>query len=261
MRMLTDYPVACVAASAEDILAEICDYHRQRGECELEADVNEAIRFETTVAQWREACELRSWRPVGRALAKWFGITCWDEAWRDVLEPAQVRTLEDVCWFIARRAMLPAIRPKTILGSECVTAGVFLTIRSQLAAAGAKADGIGPSTPLAPFTRQYVDIFLGPIARLAPGALPTVRIFQPIHDGFGCATAITMALAAAGHLFHCEYVALPAALLLIPSFIGMWISSCFRPRAVSFGELRTFGDLARVIAAGAKVAGEEKRDE
>lgn len=256
--MKTAYPVASVAATAEDILAELRDAHRQRSEWDPEVDPTAEICFDMTVEQWREACDLMPWCLLGRSLSKWYGISCGDEAWREVLEPAQVRTLEDVCRFIARRAMLPAIRPTTILGSRCVTAGAFLTIRSHLAAAGAKADRIAPSTPLAPFVRKYAGIFLGPIARLAPGALPTVKIFKPIHDGFGCATAITLVLAEVGHMFHCEYIALPAALLLIPSFIGMWISSLFRPRAVSFGELRTFRDLARVIAAGAKVAGEER---
>ena len=90
--------------------------------------------------------------------------------------------MRDVCELIAKDSMRPAIEPLTILGKPCLPAGAFLAIRSLLHDAGADTDSIRPSTPLGDYTRHHLDVFLGPISRLAPNALPPVRMSTPWYD-------------------------------------------------------------------------------
>ena len=82
-----------------------------------------------------------------------------DHEWHAVLEPPRFRRLAEVCQLIASRAARPVIRPSRLLGSTCGPAGAFLTIRSLLHEAGAPADEIAPSTPLAHFTRRFARCF------------------------------------------------------------------------------------------------------
>ncbi|MBY0231535.1 MAG: DEAD/DEAH box helicase, partial [Gemmataceae bacterium] len=68
-------------------------------------------------------------------------------------------------------------------------------MRSLLGEAGADVRAIGPSTELAPYARDYFDVFTGPVSRLAPGALPPARLFRPFGAaGCWCVIAGLLAL-------------------------------------------------------------------
>jgi hypothetical protein len=153
-----------------------------------------------------------------------------------------------VCELIARHASMPLIRPVHILGAECHTGGAFLTVRWLLYRAGADAKQIRPSTPLAPFTRRYPQVFLEPISRLAPGRLPLVQVRMPQR------TAALVVIVAAAILYLVGvYASLPVLeLCAILALIFSWISTSVftSPSTVSFGELQTFRDLALLIARG-----------
>jgi hypothetical protein len=176
------YPAIDSPATPEYVLAVLRDMHRQQCQHDPEVDSGALLSFNTTVAEWRDACDLIGWRELGHAYNQFWGIACKDHEWRAVLEPARQRRLADVCQLIAAYATRPVIRPSRMLGSTCAPAGAFLTIRSLLHEAGAPAGEIAPSTPLAPYTRRFGAVFLGPISRLAPGALPPVRIRTPVYD-------------------------------------------------------------------------------
>jgi hypothetical protein len=92
-------------------------------------------------------------------------------------------------------------------------------------------------------------LFLGPISRLAPGALPLVQIRTPIEDaaawgmaaGFGC----LIAAACSGWLV----LALAGGLIFAASLLVSLAGTRYMLFAsVQFGELQTFRDLAIVLA-------------
>jgi hypothetical protein len=245
------YPTIDQPATPEYVLAVLRDTHRQQCQHDPEADSYAVLSFDTTVAEWRDACDLLESRQLGRGFNQIWGIACPDAEWRSVLEPPRSRRLADVCQLIAVHAARRVIRPSRLLGRTCAPAGAFLTIRSLLHEAGAPADEIAPSTPLAPFTRRFGAVFLGPISRLAPGALPLVRIRTPVHDAdiWGILVAAVCILVGPCSGIHLLTV-FGVALFGLVYALTWYAARNLLPASVEFGELRTFRDLAIAVAKG-----------
>jgi hypothetical protein len=225
--------------------------HRQQCQFDPEAEPSAVLSFDTTVAEWRDACDLLGWRELGRAYNQWWGISCADDEWRTVLEPARERRLADVCQLIAGRAVSPRIRPARLLGNTCASAGAFLTIRSLLHEAGAPPGDIAPSKPLAPYTRQFAAVFLGPVSRLAPGTLPAVRVRTPVYDAAVSGLLVGLVCLVVGACSGAHLITVGGVVLLALCHALSWYAAkCLLPASVEFGELRTFRDLAVVVAEG-----------
>lgn len=240
-------------ATPEYVLAVLRDMHRQQCQHDPEADPGAVLSFNTTVAEWRDACDLLEWCELGRACNQLFSISCSDAEWRAALEPADQRRLANVCQLIAGRAVRSLIRPSRLLGRTCAPAGAFLTIRSLLHESGAAVGEIAPSTPLAPYTRGFAEVFLGPVSRLAPGALPPVRIRTPVYDSaiWGLLVApacVVVGVCSGAHLFTVAGVVVFASCYALT----WYAARCLLPASVEFGELRTFRDIALVVAGGGK---------
>ena len=258
--MTYDKPPIFVPATPEYILDVIRDSHRQQCGYDPEADPAADLTFDTTIDEWREACDLFPAGKLGEYLNYEWGLEHSDSAWREVLEPSPPRNLRDLCQFIASSANRPVIEPVTILRSACLPAGAFLAIRSILRDNGANVDGLRPSTPLGDYARRFGWVFVGPISRLAPNSLPRVRVHVPWYN---LATLI-LALGFLGLLIAplaCLFLSLKggAAAWMILTPFGLVVSSLacmelvsrFPPSRVEFGSLRTFRDLATAIADGA----------
>jgi hypothetical protein len=97
------YPPLDEPATPEYILAVLQDMHRQQCQWDPEADSGTELTLETTVAEWRDACDLLGWKPLGRAYNVFWGVSITDAEWRAVLEPAQEKRLADAI------APLPAL--------------------------------------------------------------------------------------------------------------------------------------------------------
>jgi hypothetical protein len=256
--MHTQYPTIPGPESPEYVLATMIDQHRQM--CQLGDLINPDINlsFETTIEELREACELLPWRQLGRALNREWHLDLSDAEWEAVLEPASERTLGFLCRFIAQHVGVPLIRPTRLFGEQCDAGGAFLTIRSMLADAGADAAQIGPSTPLDEYARRYVPVFLGPISRLAPGALPPIVWHHPVYNWAHRAhlfSIVFLLLACIASVFwpDAQDLAWLAGMCFAISLLAGWFTARkMLPSRVTFGDLKTFRDLARVIAAGAR---------
>lgn len=256
--MTHDRPPVFVPANSQYVLDVIRDNHRQQHRFDPAADPDAELTFETTVADWRDACDLLDWRPLGRALDETWGLGRSDEAWRSVLEPAKERSLRDVCEFIASGGRMPSIEPAGFLGATCLPAGAFLAIRSLLRDAGADASSIAPSTPLDEYARRHGGVFLGPISRLAPGSLPPVTVSTPWYDLCINMACLALLAAFAGSLVMTmaelagAVLVIAGVVVFLASWIGIRISAPLLPAKVEFGSLRTFRDLACVVAERAR---------
>lgn len=240
----SDYLRTDEPATAEYVLAVLRDQHRR-----LFEEDRFDLTFESTVADWRDAWDLVGWRDLGHAWNHCLSIDCSDAEWKQVLEPAGKKRLAGVCELIARHTTRPRIRPAGFLGATCVTAGAFLAIRSLLRQAGANADAIAPSTPLALHARRHSEVFLGPISRLAPGALPAVRIKTPVYDAaFWLRIAGGLSMVA-GSFADWPFVTIGGCLVFVLAWAAGGIAARWvLPASVEFPGLETFRDLARVIA-------------
>lgn len=251
--MDASYPTIDEPATKEYVLAVLRGTHRRNFESiAAEGDEFEDLTFDTTIGDWKDNWDfdLMLTSEFGRWLNRWWKIDCTTAEWREVLRHAGEKRLEDLCGIIASRTTQPRIRPARILGRECDEAGAFLTIRSLLADTGADPHAITPSTPLAEFTRRHAATFFGPILNLAPGALPSAKFDTPIHNAIFSALILSAVLAIVGWLFSAPIATAVGLVGIALSWAASWIASRWiLPKKVQFGDLTTFRDLARVVAA------------
>ena len=170
------------------------DSHRQSA-ASGNSDPDLQLTHDTSIADWREGDDLLDWRRFAAAMNKEWNIDSPLDDWRNALEPAKARTVGELCEFLAQRTTAPRIGPLNSAGLACKSAGVFLSIRSLLADAGADPNSIRPSARLDDYTRRYRSVFFGPISRLAPGALPPVTIKKPVSDMGNVLVAATFLVA------------------------------------------------------------------
>jgi len=65
--MNTRYPTIEEPATPEYVLAVLQDMHRQQCQYDSDAEPDVVLSFETSIAEWRDACDLLEWRGLGRA--------------------------------------------------------------------------------------------------------------------------------------------------------------------------------------------------
>ena len=250
-----DFPHSTIdePATAEYVLTVLQDEHRQWCEFDPECEPSISLSMKSTIQEWRAACDLVGWRQLSRALNESWNVEIPLSKWKAVLEPSRQRSLMGVCPLIARHAKRQRIQPVIVFGRKCRPAAAFMAVRHLLGAAGANASEIAPSSPLAPYTRQYAGTFLGEISRLAPGALPPVRIHTPAYNAslLGLVAGLSTAVLGlwSGYFIGTYIIGYLGVSILVLSYLAIHVVAQFKPASVAFGELQTFGDLARVIAA------------
>lgn len=161
-------------------------------------------------------------------------------------------TVRDLCGFICMCIRPPEIRPITILGTSCESAGAFRAVQDVLATAGVKIDKLKPSTPIEPLLWKHTAVFTGPLSRLAPGRVPPVIWRNPLANVLLWLGMLSIPLA----LILPVFVGGPAKAVVMASLFGLcavsWFVAGFLqafPRfwSVSFGGLHDFRDLVNVI--------------
>jgi len=248
--MNIDYPTIDRPATPDFVLEVLIDSHRQQCEYDPEADSTINLSFNSTIQEWRSACDLVSSRELGRALNEIWETNLSDEQWDAVLTPAHEKTLSNVCELIAAHVAQPIVRPAQFFGGNCLSAGVFLTIRSLLYRAGADVSSIKPSTPIADYTRRHVALFLDAISRLAPGRLPPVRIRMPIFNAIAAiGVVVGIIVVVFGFSLELAVVSLIGGVLSVCCFVAISIYGRYLlPTSVDFGSIRTFRGLSHSIA-------------
>lgn len=87
--------------TVQRFLTVLRSQHRQQCRCDPEADPKMRLTLETTIAQWRTACDLMGWRQLATSLNEYWQTDIPLERWKSVLEPAEKRQLRDVCELLA----------------------------------------------------------------------------------------------------------------------------------------------------------------
>jgi hypothetical protein len=236
-------------ATAEYVLAVIRDSHRQQCEYDPEAEADIDLTFDSTIAEWRMACDLLAWRPLSRALDKWFSVKLPASEWKDWLEPASEKRMGRLCEAIARRATRERVIPKNILGNPCQSASVFLAVRELLEKAGADVSCLRPDAAVAEYARDYPGVFLDELSRLYPGRLPLVRISTPVHNILAAALVILLLISGLCRLLGYWSGVAWAAVGALAAVFGLIIASILPPKSVSFGNVTTFRDLVNALIA------------
>ena len=108
-----------------DILNIFIEQHRICSPLDPEADESAELSFSSTIDDWRAANDLLPWKQLSEFLNLEFNISPTEEDWKNVLTPASIRTLKDLCELISRHSRHADIRPKKLLGKECLSSAVF----------------------------------------------------------------------------------------------------------------------------------------
>lgn len=138
----------------QDVLAVFLDEHRHAARHDPETDPDFDVRFDATVRDWRDACDLLPIRKLWPALNSGFAIDISEAEWLSVMRPERDRTIGDVCRLIARHAQTPVVEPLRIFGISCRSGGAFLAIRTLLAREGVPTESVRPSTALSEFAHK-----------------------------------------------------------------------------------------------------------
>lgn len=262
-------------ATREKILQVFQDSYRTALAYDPEAEPDVPIRPETTVAQLGLAFDWGRAKKLGPALGTYFGVDATRDEWLKVLTPGSQRTLADVCDFLVKKgARLPASEPIRIFGTECDSAGAFLTLRSLLAEEGINVSDLRPSSGLAAFVKKKkrLHALLLVMNKLAPGVLPeplirhnvpkhleTIFVWLFIVGTLGAGGVLVVLLG--GELVNRfggpanpeglrPYLLLGPASLFGISLVGSYIAGLIWPSEhIARPGLETFADLARAVAA------------
>jgi hypothetical protein len=248
MRNTTFLPTRSMTKN--DVLETIRDSYRFAQKLDPEAEPGYDLTFDTTIEDWRKACDLLAARDLGQALNAWFGVRFSDMDWMATLDPAKTATLGGVCDLVASKAKMPDTKEFSILGTECLSAGVFLTIRTALAEEGVATEDIRPSTALEPIALKHLTPLIQTVGRVAPGVLtvPDVKYKLAFRISlwlsfvgmcFGVLTSLTRWPGLAFLGFVIGAFGLVSAVL--------WSNFGQALRSVSFPEMRDFRDLTSAI--------------
>lgn len=249
-------PVLRQPVTAEYVLSVFQDQHRQIFLLEHDMLPREELTFETPVEEWQWQCDYLEWRPLGRAWNDAWDIDLTDDEWRKVLTPERKKTLGGVCELIARHATVPVIREEMYFGKPCRPASAFLAIRALLEEAGADVSEIAPSTLLIPYTKQFAGTFRWNIANLALGAMPGAQVINwDLYRGADLSLlwmtgTLPFALMFSLGMRSPWFLLIPGVFFVM-YLLFRWELQRLGGKQLKFGELKTFRDLAELIAAEA----------
>jgi len=247
--MKNSYNVIKEKMSPASVLEILQDDQRQSSQYDPEVDGDIKLSFESTIDDWRQACDLVAWKALGLALNDWFDIEYSNLEWKNVLEPSSEKTLFKLCTFIANKAERNEIKPFNIFGTHCKTAGVFISVRKALKDAGIPTEDIKPSSELEPILIKYGFDFIREVGKLAPNVLPPVKIKSSFLQMMGYwVVLVGVILGFSNAIFEINFILQIAYSLTIGGVLLIIVTSRMNPKSFTLGELKTFADVCTLIS-------------
>lgn len=213
------------------------------------------MSFDMTVADWRLEMDYVDHNQLGMVFNDWFKTDFTLEQWSQVFHPEKEKTLRGVCELIASKGVKPKYHPVTILGSKCLPAGIFLSLRKYLRQSGLDVSNLRPSTPLSHYfdSRDHCSKFISALTRIHPRVFMDFR-FDKTRDKLLNASILVFTLSL---ILTC--IPLPATalvgfphLILTFSILMIFISRHFilhnkYPTYIGIKGIETFKDLSLAI--------------
>lgn len=233
----------------DEVLAILVDQHRHQSQVDPEAEPDAVLTFESSIADWRLACDLVGWRGLGRALNDEWGMSLSLDEWREVLEPPDKKTLRTLCHTISRAAEIESLPERGFFGCASPDGRALRAVRAVLIRLGMPREEIRSSTPIMPLLSRYGWRFLSPCLRIAPGALPALKHVGRFHRALLISFGVLMVSGVVLGLFKSPLAAWSMVLGLV-ALLVLWIPHpLFRGSLVLPG-VATLGDLAACLGRG-----------
>jgi len=156
--------------SPEEILQILNDFFHCQAAFNPEVDPGEDLTFETTIAEWRDICDLKDYMCLAKVYHEFFQLTTPLHELEDCLLLEKTK-LSRFCHYIADHASRQTVLPMMSLGQLCMTASIFKTLMAKLKLRGVDIQHIRPSSEFKPLFRKHGDVILEEVSKLAPGSL------------------------------------------------------------------------------------------
>lgn len=165
--------------SSGELLEIFKEQHRLCSPLDPMADPDFILSPKTTIGEMRDAQDLLPWDQYSEFLNQEFKIDISKEDWDKVLNPDDENTLGDLCEFLSKVAKKENVKPIKILGVECLSAALFLTLKRNLKNKGVNITDLKPSTNIEEFLTVYENFspFLEEVT------LTGVKIFEKLEYG------------------------------------------------------------------------------
>jgi hypothetical protein len=230
----------------DEVLAILVDQHRLQSQVDPEADPDAVLTFDSSIADWRWACDLVGWRALGGALNEEWGMSLSLAEWREILEPPDKRTLRALCHTISRAAEIESLPDRGLLGCASPDGRALRAVRALLIRLGVPREEIRRTAPTAPLISRYGWRFFSPCLRLAPGALPAVKHVGRFHRALLISFGVLMVAGVVLGLLKSTLAAWSMVLGMV-ALLLLWIPHpLFRGSLVLPG-VTTLGDLVACL--------------
>lgn len=152
-----------------EVLNIFIEQHRLCSPLDFEADPYAELDFNSTIEEWSDANDLLGWRKLYPFLNDSFQIDVSEEDWRNALTPYSKKTLKDVCELISNHSKHKNIEPIKLLGKECISAAIFLTLKKYLERRNVDVSDLKPSSSIAPYLNKYFSEMVEQITIVSKG--------------------------------------------------------------------------------------------
>lgn len=225
----------------------ISDY-RLAATFDPEVEPDACLNNQTTIAEWIDICDLIPPKKLAQYYYRNFELTAPYKAFESFLCQSD-NTLLALCAYIARYATRPAIQTVSLGGKACQTASIFMTLKKQLAKAGADTTNLRPGTKLTTYIDNNGLDVINTVNKIAPNTLTEFIYEKNTWEKAGNYLIIFGALYFALTVFICQTFKLSPLWFysaLIPFTIG-WllekIGTQFPPEAYIIGHCENFRAL------------------
>ncbi len=145
--------------SPEEVLAIFKEQHRLCTPLDPMGDPTYIIERDSPIDLWRASGDMLDWDYLADFLNQEFRVGIPTQDWKAAMLPEHKKTVWDVCVLLAQHAVKPDFHPVMRMGHECLSAGVFLTLKKNLKDKGVDVSDLRPSSKL----DHYFDKHFSPM--------------------------------------------------------------------------------------------------
>lgn len=232
--------------SPDEILRIFQANYLQQQEFDCEVELDEKLKSETTIEEWRNICDLLDPYELANYFNYFFEVDIPVEKWLFILEPEDAKRLGDLCEFIAENAVKPSIKPVRIFGIDCRSAAVFKYLMSRFRQKGIMTASIHPSTLIEPFAKENLGILIEEVNKINPDVLPQVNYKPNYLTGMGDVFFLLGFVALIVSIWMAWIASIFVALVGLGILLA-WLGLNFKPARTSFEGINTFRDLVEKI--------------
>lgn len=149
----------------------IIEKHRLLSSFDVGADPYAVINENTSIAEWRSACDLLPWFQLYPILNKDFNISknVSKEEWMKVLEPSKSKKIIDLCGFISKKSDVTIVKSVNLFGIESIQAGFYNCFINRLNNRSVFTNSIKPSSKISDYLDAYLNEIVSEVLYFSKG--------------------------------------------------------------------------------------------